>query len=59
MRVDIPNTLLAWRMYREQLDLEPILIVARFRQASDTGDAFISSNISHDGPVSLPIAENA
>jgi len=59
MIVDIPNTLLAWRKYREQLDLEPILIVARFRQAGDTGDVFISSNIFHDGPVSLPIAENA
>ena len=46
-------------MYREQLNLEPILIVARFRQAGNTGDAFISSNISHYGLVSLPIAENA
>jgi len=45
-------------MYREQLDFEPIVIVATFRQAGDTGDACISSNISHDGPVSLPIAEN-
>ena len=59
MIVDIPNTLLAWRKYREQLDLEPILIVARFRQAGDTGNTFILSHISDDGPVNLPIGENA
>jgi len=59
MRVDISNTVLAWRMYREQLDLELILILATFRQARDTGDTFLSSNISHNGPVSLLTAENA
>jgi len=59
MRVDIFNTLLVGRIYREQLDLEPILIVTRLRQAGETGDACISSNISPHGPVSLPIALNA
>jgi len=46
-------------MYREQLDLGLILILDGFRKAGDTSDAFISSNISHDGPVSLHIAKNA